>query len=150
MAQALTRIAALAVVAMLALAGCTGDVEPPAPGPVSAVPSTPPTSAATSKVVTGEPPSAMPSLTTLAVVAARTGGHEVGTVTARVGDLWIHGDCVGGRIEIHADPVVVLPIVCDSLGDAAFMNQISISAETVITLSVAADAQTTWNLRVEQ
>jgi len=150
MAQASTRITALAVAAMLALTGCTDDPEPPGPGPVSEAPSSPSTSAATSKVVTGEPPSAMPGLTTLAVVAARTGDHEVGTVTARVGDLWIHGDCVGGRIEIHADPVVVSPIVCDSLGDAAFMNQISISAETVITLSVAADAQTTWNLRVEQ
>jgi len=66
------------------------------------------------------------------------------------GDLWIGGRCAGGALEVHADPVTVLPIDCAALGGGPFLNQIVMARRTTVTVSVTAPTTVTWSVQVRQ
>lgn len=95
-------------------------------------------------------PPAPPAQTTLLTVPTSSGSAEVGTFEAQPGNLWIGGQCWGGELELHVEPLSVLPIPCDAPDGQPFQNQIVMRAPTEIRLSVVAADTVTWNLVVEQ
>lgn len=128
-----------AALLVLVLGGCPAGPTGPAPQPF---PSASP--------VIGVPPPARPDRNTLLVVEKVAGSREVGSFAALPGELWIGGRCSGGDIELHLDPLAVLPMQCDRLRDLPFQNQITLRNPRQLTLSVVAPEGVVWGLRVEQ
>ena len=95
------------------------------------------------------PPIAAESSTRLAADTT-TGSAEVGSFQAEPGDLWVGGRCSGDDLEVHVDPVAVLPIPCQALDGEPFLNQIVMTRSTTVTVSVTAPATATWNLQIQQ
>lgn len=98
----------------------------------------------------GVPPPARRDLTTLLLVTSAAGPRQVGSFPATAGHLWIRGRCAGGDLQLHVDPLAVLPMPCDKLGDLPFENRITLRRARQITISVVAPASMIWGLRVEQ
>jgi hypothetical protein len=94
------------------------------------------------------PPSGTEPTTRLA--ATTSGSADVGSFQAEPGDLWVGGRCSGGDIEVRVDPVTVLPIPCEALAGEPFLNQIVLNRSTTVTVSVAAPATVTWDLKIQQ
>lgn len=93
--------------------------------------------------VAAEPPARLAADTT-------SGSAEVGSFLAEPGDLWVGGQCSGGDLEVHVDPVAVLPIPCEGLAGQPFLNQIVLTRSTTVTVSVTAPPTVTWDLKVRQ
>lgn len=89
-------------------------------------------------------------MTTLLVVTAASGPRAVGSFAVNPGDLWIRGRCAGGNLNLHLEPLAVLPIPCDRLNNLPFQNQITLRRARQVTLSVVAPEAMVWGLRVEQ
>ena len=134
---AVARVAAPLVLALV-LAGCASHEAPPPPAGTPA--------AAQSSTAQSSP--AQPSMRLAA--ATTSGPAEVGSFLAEPGDLWVGGRCSGGDLQVRLDPVTVLPIPCQALAGQPFLNQIVMTRPTTVTVSVAAPATVTWELRVQQ
>jgi hypothetical protein len=131
---AVARVAVPLVLALV-LAGCTSHEASPPTGvhpPIGASPST----------------GAQPS--TRLAAATTSGSADVGSFLAGPGDLWVGGRCSGGDLEVHVDPVAVLPIPCRALAGGQFLNQIVMTRSTTVTVSVAAAGTVTWDLQLRQ
>jgi hypothetical protein len=124
---AVARVALLLGLALVP-AGCAAPVAPP------------PTTGATTRA---EPSTRLAATST-------SGSARVGSFQAEPGDLWIGGRCSGGDLEVHVDPVAVLPIPCQALPGGQFLNQIVMARSTEITVSVAAGPTVTWDVQVRQ
>lgn len=96
------------------------------------------------------PPPAGPELNTRLTAPTTAGSAEVGSFLAVPGDLWIGGRCSGGDLEVHVDPVVVLPIPCRALAGEPFLNQVVMTRPTTVTVLVTAPETVTWELEVQQ
>lgn len=95
------------------------------------------------------PPSGAKPTTRLAA-ATTSGSAEVGSFLAESGDLWVGGRCSGGDLQVHVDPVAVLPIPCQALAGGQFLNQIVMTQSTAVTVSVTAPTTVTWDLQIQQ
>ncbi|WBB79847.1 hypothetical protein O7606_00060 [Micromonospora sp. WMMD882] len=134
----------------LTLVGCTpaGDRATDTAVTADSVPATGPSRRPAPAPVVGTPPTG--DGPTLLVVAATEGTRQVGEARVAVGDLWLTGRCAHGTLELHVEPLAVLPVRCDDLRGVPFTHQIVVDAPATYRIRVAAPPGLTWNLRVEQ